>query len=89
MEKANIPLVQHASTPAEVFSQLMAFAEEQGGVLALSVKYASTRIADPRDRLDEMLWQFKIHAPEGYTLNTTTHSPILSHYSWIPLVHDH
>jgi hypothetical protein len=89
MERSNIVVVQAASNPSQVLQQFVAFAEEQGGSLALSVRNAIDRIADPRDRLDEVIWQFKVHAPEGYTLNAATGSPILSNYFWLPMIFDH
>ena len=89
MEKANIVVVQSASTPAQVLSQFMAFAEEQGGSLELSVRDAVRRIADYRDQIDEVIWQFKVHAPQGYTLDAATGGPLRPNYSYIPEVHDH
>ena len=89
MEKANIPVVRSASTPAQVLQQLVAFAEEQGGSLELSVRDAYGRIADYRDKIDEIIWQFKVHAPEGYTLDASTGGPLRPNYSYIAVAHDH
>lgn len=89
MERANIAVVQNASSPSQVLQQFVAFAEEQGGSLALSVRVAVSRIADPRDCLDQVIWQFKVHAPKGTTLDSTTGAPIKSNYSYIALVNDH
>ena len=89
MEKANIAVVSGALTPSEILQQFMAFAEEQGGPLWLSVRDADNRIADFRDKLDEVIWQFKVHAPEGYTLDASTGSPLRLNYKYIPMVFDH
>jgi hypothetical protein len=67
----------------------VAFAEGQGGNLALTVKQTVAWTPDVFDLIDELVWQFKVHAPAGYTLDAVTGTPIRSNYSWIAVVHDH
>jgi hypothetical protein len=88
MESTNIPVVQGAWLTSQVMAQFVAFAEDQGGPLLQAVRGAS-KIPDVRDRIDEYIWQFKVHAPQGYTLDAVTGGPVSSHYSWIAMVHDH
>lgn len=89
MEKANIPVVRAAWNNSQVLSQFLAFAEDQGGALEISVRDAINRIPDPRDKIDEVIWQFKVHAPQGYTLDAATGGPVQSNYSYIAQIHDH
>jgi hypothetical protein len=88
MENTNIPVVQGALVPGQIMAQFVAFAEDQGGPLLQAVRTA-IKIPDVRDRIDEIIWAFKCHAPQGYTLDAVTGQPLQANYSWIAIVHDH
>lgn len=88
MEDTIIPVVQGGGTNTEIIQQFLAFAEAQGGALALQAADAKARLRD-RDLIDQLIWIFKVNAPKGYDLDSTTGASLKLNYSWIPQILDH
>jgi len=88
MVNNNVPVVVSANSLREAIEQFSDFANGWDLPLRLAVKtaisYAKENGNSDEDLLDEIVWNFKLYAPHGWSLDSTTGQPWKTHYSFYP-----
>ena len=88
MVNNNVPVVVSANSLREAIEQFSDFANGWDLPLRLAVKtaisYAKENGNSDEDLLDEIVWNFKLYAPHGWSLDATTGQPWKRNYSFYP-----
>jgi hypothetical protein len=88
MEINSVPIVVSASSLRDAIDQFKDFANGWDLPLRQAVKNAVSDAKEngqtDEDLLDEIVWNFKSHAPQGWSLDSTTGQPWKRNYSFYP-----